>query len=124
MKKLTKKMISEAPKFMIAIDYLTSSPNYNRSWHKVALTAENMMDAMDETETYFKEDVYMIHILQKSGTEQVEYDLTCITYDAILATRYKGAFHRHDDRHGENENMRFGYNPLWSSNFDTATFYI
>ena len=123
MKKLTKKMISEAPKYMIAIDYLTSSREYDRSWRKVALTADNLASAMDETETYFGLDVYMINLLEKTGTAQIE-DIEYITYDPVLATRNKGAYHRHDELHGERKEMRFVHNPYWAGSFNPNTLFI
>lgn len=123
MKKLTKKMIAEAPKYMIAIDYLTSSPEYHRSWRKVALNADNLAEAMDEAEPYFGLDVYMIHLLEKTGTAQIE-DVDYITYDPVLATRHKGAYHRHDELHGERNEMRFVHNPRWAGNFNQNTLFI
>ena len=112
MKKLTKKMISEAPKYIVVID----RADYT-GFDKMPLNAKNLLDAMSEAETYHTEQAYMIQLLEKDGTEPLGDGFEGITYKGILASRTKGNFHKQDNAHCETENLRMVYTPYWSGSF-------
>lgn len=114
MKKITKKMISEAPKYMIAIDRTDYS-----GFDKMPLTATNLMDAMSEAESYHTDKVYMIHLLEKGGVMALGEGFEGIAYNGILASRTKGNFHKQDNAHCETENFRMVYTPYWNGSFNS-----
>ena len=116
MKRITKKAYNEANTYMIAIDYLSGKGAEHgqrsfQTWQTVGLKADNLLDAMTETETYHNEDVYMIHLLEKDGKTTHHLDGERIHYKGILATRTKGNFHRQDEAHSESENFGFEIDP-------------
>lgn len=108
---ITKKQIKEAPRYMIAIDYKADErPSWVSTWEWELLGADNLLDAMRETEMFFTDKIYMIHVLEKTGKLCRGRD--AVEYMAILAIRSEyGNFHLHDDAHGESENFRAGYDP-------------
>lgn len=118
MKKITKKAIKEAHNYTIAIDYCIDTESHraknyklwgNDFWKMVALEADSILDAMSEAEAYFNEDTYMIHLLEKTGEVNDRGGYKTIEYRAILASRHKGSWHRHDSKHGESDEFDFGW---------------
>lgn len=123
MKKITKKAIKEAHNYTIAIDYCIDTRSHkagnlrawhNTHWNMVALNADNLLDAMSEAEAYFNEDTYMMHLLEKTGNLLNADEYPTIEYKAVLASRHKGAWHRHDQHHGESEDFTFGWDTDWN----------
>ena len=117
MKKITKKAYNEAANYMIAIDYCAGKERKHgmvgsQVWQTIGLKAGNILEAMAETEGYWNEDVYMIHLLEKVGKTE-----NAICYKAVLATRTKGNFHRHDRNHGEQPDMGFEVDPEETERF-------
>ena len=106
-KRLTKKAFSEAPKYMVAIDYFCGKGEKHgmkpwQYWQTEPLEAQNLLEAMDEAEGWSNEDVYMLHLCERTSIVDDWY----ITYKAILANRGSG-WHTHTDKHGENPTFGF-----------------
>ena len=116
MKKITKKSIKEAPKYMVAIDWCAGKAPNNECFGYRMLNADNIFDAMDQAESYFTDDVYMTFLLEKTEDQA---DLG-ILYGAVMASRAKGNFHRADRAHSES-GFWATYNPNW--NYGECNYY-
>lgn len=82
-------------KYVAIIDY-KARPDFGH----IPLTASNLLDAMDEAETLFSEDVYLVDIAEKSGKGQKVGTWTETPYKDILRSRGCG-WHRCDHGHSE-----------------------
>lgn len=91
-----KKSFRIAPEFIAFIDY---KANYLLPFHYAKLDANEMLDAMDETETMFHDSVYMIVLLKKTN----ELHEGGLIYRGCLATRDGCTWHRNDRTHNEIE---------------------
>lgn len=114
--KITKKAIKEAPRYMVVIDWKSGKrPTYKAFDYKL-LDAADILTAMDEAETYYTEDVYMIYLLEKtSHTTELG-----ILYGSVLCSRQAGNYHKADSAHSEG-GFWATYNPCW--NYDPITFH-
>lgn len=106
MTKITKKAYNEAANYMVAIDYLSGLGAVHgkkswQTWQTEALEAKSLIEAMSEAEDWMNEDVYMIHLCEKTGKTD-----TAIRYKAVLANRGHG-WHGQDNKHYESTDMGF-----------------
>lgn len=83
MKKITKKLIKEAARYMVVIDKLTA-PGFDTE----VLKAENIIEAMDEATERFNAATYMLAIVEKTG--EATDDNTGMTYREIMRSRTEG----------------------------------
>lgn len=81
MKKLTKKAIKEAVRYMVMIDWHTA---YRNTLDTEVLEAESLIEAMDEASEMFNDNVYMLAILEKTD-EVVEGN--GLVYQEIMRSR-------------------------------------
>lgn len=95
MKKLTKKAIAAAPKYMVSIDWKTS---YRNTIDRQMLNASNIFEAMKEAESLHDENVYLIQILEK--TEEVQEN-EFLVYENRMTSRSRGNWHLTDHEHSE-----------------------
>lgn len=95
MKKLTKKAIAAAPKYMVSIDWKAS---YRNTIDRQMLNANNIFEAMKEAEELHDENVYLIRILEK--TEEVQEN-EFLVYEDRLTSRSRGNWHLTDAAHSE-----------------------
>ena len=95
MKKLTKKAIAAAPKYMVSIDWRAS---YRNTIDRQMLNAGDIFEAMAEAEKFFDENVYLIRILEK--TEEVQEN-EFLVYTDKLTSRSRGNWHLTDAAHNE-----------------------
>lgn len=107
--KFTKKVIKEAPEYIIRLDPKaggTSKPKAN-GFYKIlcdelyykALTAQTLLEAMQEAENYFDDTTYLIDIAVKTG--DFDTDNEGIVYKDILTTRGNKNWHICDKAHCE-----------------------
>lgn len=116
--KITKKVINEAPKYIMVLDPKACGANnvdgfYNKGCSAIrlyykTLKAKNILEAMDEAEQYFNETTYLITIAEKTGEADVNTD--GVVYKEILTTRTQGHYHRCDEKHSETP-FKIAYNP-------------
>lgn len=105
--KLTKKMIKEAPKYIINLDPKSCGADNTEGFYKSlgaelyfkTLKADNLIDAMVEAESYFNETTYLINIAEK--TSEVNEEIEGIVYKEILTTRGNKNWHKCDVAHSE-----------------------
>ena len=105
--KTTKKAINEAPKYIIMLDPEECGANNADGFYKTlgaelyykTLTANNIIEAMTEAESYFNETTYLINIAEKTG--EVISELESIVYKDVLTTRNGSNWHICDYRHCE-----------------------
>ena len=95
MKKLTKKAIATAPKYMISIDWRAS---YRNTIDRQMLNADNIFEAMQEAEKLHDENVYLLRILEK--TDEVQEN-EFLVYEDKLTSRSRGNGHLTDAAHNE-----------------------
>ena len=115
MKRITKKAIKEAPKYMLFIDWKTEHRPTYKAFDYILMNSKNLIEAMNEAEAHIDETVYLVKVLEK--TEEV--DELGIIYSAVLANR-KNGWHTNDLDHSEGK-FEAAYNPNWS--FDPCTFH-
>lgn len=97
MKKLTKKAIANAPKYMISIDYRACYKPMTIDYRMIE--AENILDAMRIADKFFdKETVYLMTIMEKTGEVQ---DNEFLVYEDKLTSRNRGNWHLTDAEHSE-----------------------
>lgn len=107
--KITKKAIKEAPEYIIRLDPKaggTSKPKAN-GFYKIigvelyykALTAQTLLEAMQEAENYFYDTTYLIDIAVKTG--DFDPDNEGIIYKDVLTTRGNKNWHICDKAHCE-----------------------
>lgn len=82
MKKITKKFIKEAARYMVLIDKLNAS-----GFETEVLEAETLIEAMDEATERFNAATYLLAILEKTG-ETV--DDNGLEYVEIMRSRTEG----------------------------------
>jgi len=102
--KYTKKMISEAPRFAVGIDYKAS---YKPLTIQVEMiNAKDIYEAIEKcNELYDEKTVWCLNLYEK--TDRIEDD--CIMYDERMQSDHKGLWHlisRND--------FHVAYNPTWS----------
>lgn len=95
MKKLTKKAIAAAPKYMVSIDWKAS---YRNTIDRQMLNANNIFEAMKEAESLYSENAYLIRILEK--TEEVQEN-EFLVYADRMTSRSRGNWHLTDAEHHE-----------------------
>lgn len=95
MKKLTKKAIAAAPKYMVAIDWNAS---YSGTIDHKMIEASNIFEAMQIADKFFNENVYLLAIMEKTG-EIVENEY--LVYADMLTSRNRGNWHLSDAEHSE-----------------------
>ena len=107
--KFTKKVIKEAPEYIIRLDPKaggTSKPKANgfykilcdELYYKV-LTAQTLLEAMQEAENYFDDTTYLIDIAVKTG--DFDPDNEGVIYKDVLTTRGNKNWHICDKAHCE-----------------------
>ena len=95
MKKLSKKAVAAAPKYMVAIDWNAS---YSSSIDHKMIEANNIFEAMQIADKLFNENVYLLAIMEKTG-EIVENEF--VVYADKLTSRTPSNWHLSDAEHGE-----------------------
>ena len=95
MKKLTRKAIATAPKYLVAFDW---KANYRDLIDFEPIEAETILEAMQIADKTFDENVYLLAILEKTD-EIVENEF--IVYEDKLTSRNHGNWHLSDAEHGE-----------------------
>lgn len=95
MKKITKKAIAAAPKYMVSIDWKAS---YRNTIDRQMLNANSIFEAMKEAESLYDENVYLIRILEK--TEEVQEN-EFLVYEDRMTSRSRGNWHLTDAEHSE-----------------------
>lgn len=84
-------------KYIAIVDY---KANTRKGFEHVELAAQNLLDAMNEAETLFDEEIYLVDIAEKVGkTEKVDGHKET-KFTEILRNRGNG-WHRCDSMHGE-----------------------
>lgn len=116
MKQITKKAIKEAPHYMVVIDWKADKRPLYKAFDYKLLDAVDVLAAMDEAETFFTDDVYMIYVLEKTSDTT---DMG-ILYGSVLCSRQVGNYHKADAAHSEG-GFWATYNPEW--NFDPCCFH-
>lgn len=99
MKKLTKKAIAAAPKYMVAIDWNSS---YSGTIDHEMIEADNIFEAMQIADKMFSENVYLLAIMEKTD---VIVENEFIAYADKLTSRTRGNWHLSDAEHGESPFM-------------------
>lgn len=115
--KITKKLMKEAPEFVICVDPKSGS-DYSYNWKEMemqhsmgvelyfkTMSASSVLDAMREADTYWDDNVYIITIGQKSYADD-----ECIVYKDILSCRNEWNWHIADEQHMETP-WELRYNP-------------
>lgn len=93
--KITKKAIATAPKYMIAIDWKAA---YRNTIDCQTIEAGNITEAMQIAEKHFDENVYLIHLLEKTGET---HDNEFLVYESKLTSRSANSWHITDAEHSE-----------------------
>lgn len=97
MKKLTKKAIAAAPKYILAIDYKASYRPMTIEYE--IIEAADILEAMQIADRFFNEDtVYLLNIMEKTG-EVKENEF--LEYKDKLTSRNRGDWHLTDAEHSE-----------------------
>lgn len=111
MKKITKKEIKEAPKYMLFFDFKASAPE---SMTQEMLTADNLIEAMDEAAGQWSEEVYLMKILEKTDElASGEDEGLGIIYTDKITSRQPHNWHPSNLKNSEST-WRYAYNPQWS----------
>ena len=95
MKKLTKKAIAAAPKYLVAIDW---NACHSSSIDHKPIEADDIFEAMRIADKIFDENVYLLAILEK--TSEI-FENEFIVYADKLTSRSRGNWHLSDAEHGE-----------------------
>lgn len=97
MKKLTKKAIAAAPKYMVAIDYRACYRPMTIDYKMIE--AKDILEAMAIADKLFDEDtVYLLNIMEKTGEVQ---ENEFLVYEDKLTSRRRGNWHLTDAEHSE-----------------------
>lgn len=128
--KLTKKAIKEAPEYIIMLDPKAcgaSEKSKNGFYKRLgcelyfkALSANTIIEAMKEAESYFDDTTYLITLSEKTG--EVDTESESIIYKDILTTRANSNWHICDREHSErpcftNYNPEFKFFDLYGNAF-------
>ncbi len=97
MKKLTKKAIAAAPKYIVSIDYKASYRPM--TIERKVIEAADILEAMRIADKFFDEEkVYLLNIMEKTGEVcRDEY----LVYTDKLTSRTPGNWHLTDAEHCE-----------------------
>lgn len=97
MKKLTKKAIAAAAKYIVAIDYKASYRPMTIEYK--VIKANDIFEAMQIADMLFDENtVYLLNIMEKTGeVHENEY----LVYEDKLTSRTEGNWHLTDAAHSE-----------------------
>lgn len=97
MKKLTKKAIAAAPKYVVTIDYRATYKPLTLEYK--AVEADSILDAMRAADELFNtEQVYLLKIKEKTGRVR---DDEFLIYEDRLVSRSRGEWHLADEAHHE-----------------------
>ena len=96
-------------KYVLVVDFRANS--ITRFYH-FRMEASTIIEAMNEAEIYFSEDVYQVKIAERTGRKLKVHKGTKTFFKEILVNRGSG-WHACDDYHGESSST-------WEF-FDTAS---
>lgn len=89
-----------APKYILLVDF-KSSPRLEYK----DLYAKDLYDAIEEADTYFGEDIYLLKICEKYSKTVRNEGAKTTNYRAILCKRSVSGWHINNSENGENHVM-------------------
>lgn len=103
-------------KYIVVIDWKAKT---GKTFDHIKLTAKNIVDAMNEAESYVNQDVYMVFIAEKISKVAKVGNVKEVTYKEILANRGYG-WHACDEKHCERPSVWKATFAKWGTLFDIA----
>lgn len=93
-----------APKYVLIIDFKADAPT---GFKYEDLKANDLYEAIEEADSYFDDDIYLLKICEKYGkTVKGEYTGQKVTnYSAILCKRSASGWHINNPKNGESNTM-------------------
>ncbi len=96
-KKAIREAVKNAPRFILYIDYKAAS---DKSIEYKALSAKDVISAMDEAEQYKNSEVYFMSIAE--STDNVTENEELIYVDKLCTRSTSEGWYHSDKTHGEN----------------------